>query len=235
MPRWGRAATSLFIGRLLASLMASARFGLASSRRRVRRRVYRGVDVVKDRNFSNGLAKGLRQTGLHLIVGSRQRHRDTVSRQGLHHLAENGHAGEINVGDRHRVHDEVLRLRMLRQELVKFASKDPRIREKNVVVKEHAQYVLDRRDVFLAQRLPTRRSFAPAHLNHVWTRRSPGLIENRETDRDREALLDADQDDAQSGNRGEEKLHPPRTPDPGQLTDLDESRPDEEQDARQSG
>ena len=134
---------------------------------------------------------------MHVLIRPRQHDRDAVFVEVIDHLAKNRHAREVNVRDRHGVDDEVFRGGVLRHHLVQLAAKDAGVGEEDVVVKEHDQRVVDALHALVVQRFPTRRAGASAQFDHLGASGSPGLVEYRQTNRNRESLFHAHQNDAQ--------------------------------------
>jgi hypothetical protein len=120
------------------------------------------------------------------------------------------------------------------QVIVHLATKDAGVGEEQLLVEEHGQDVVDRRRP-LRFRLPTGRARARPSSTILGSRRAPGLIEDRQSHGDAEALLDADEDDAEGRDDREQELPRGSMPDLAELVDLDESATDEEQHARQRG
>ena len=94
----------------------------------------------------------------------------------------------------------MLGLGSLGEHIVHVATKDAGVGEEQLFAEQQHQDVVDAIDALFFFRLPTSGARSPAQLDHPRTRRSPRLIQDRQSDGDAETLLDADEDHAESGD-----------------------------------
>jgi len=126
-----------------------------------------------------------------------ERDRDLVLREVLHDLTQCGHAREVDVGDRDGVDDDVFGVG-------EFANCSCISRRKMPALAKNSSSPNSTARMWSTRSTPSSSSgsqlVVPVRdpLNHPRTRRSPRLIEDRQSHRDPETLLDTDEDHARA-------------------------------------